>query len=32
MVKRTSKRGPNAGSQFWGCSLFPKCRGTLAAN
>ncbi|WP_043319504.1 nuclease-related domain-containing protein [Microbulbifer sp. HZ11] len=32
MVKRTSKRGPNAGSQFWGCSSFPKCRGTLAAN
>ncbi|WP_407665233.1 hypothetical protein [Microbulbifer elongatus] len=26
------KRGPNAGSQFWGCSSFPKWRGTLAAN
>lgn len=28
MVKRTTKRGPKAGSQFWGCSSFPKCRGS----
>lgn len=26
MVLRTSKKGPNAGNQFWGCSAFPKCR------
>ena len=28
MVKRTAKKGPNPGSQFWGCSRFPGCRGT----
>lgn len=28
MVLRTAKKGPNAGSKFWGCSTFPKCRGT----
>ncbi|ROH86288.1 hypothetical protein ED236_07580 [Pseudomethylobacillus aquaticus] len=26
MVLRTSKKGSNAGKQFWGCSGFPKCR------
>jgi len=26
MVLRTSKQGPNAGNEFWGCSAFPKCR------
>ncbi|OIO71738.1 MAG: nuclease [Zetaproteobacteria bacterium CG_4_9_14_3_um_filter_49_83] len=26
MVLRTSLKGPHAGSQFWGCSTFPKCR------
>jgi hypothetical protein len=26
MVKRTAKRGANAGNQFWGCSSYPKCR------
>lgn len=26
MVLRTSKRGKNAGSQFWGCSGYPQCR------
>jgi len=26
MVLRTSKKGPQAGNQFWGCSTFPKCR------
>lgn len=28
LVLRTSKKGANAGSQFWGCSSFPKCRYT----
>jgi hypothetical protein len=28
MVLRTAKTGANAGSQFWGCSQFPGCRGT----
>ncbi|RAU17063.1 nuclease [Nitrincola tibetensis] len=27
MVIRETKRGANAGQQFWGCSTFPKCRG-----
>jgi len=25
MVLRTTKRGKNAGDQFWGCSSFPAC-------
>lgn len=28
MALRTAKKGPNAGEKFWGCSAFPKCRGT----
>lgn len=28
MVRRTAKKGPNAGSQFLGCERFPKCRAT----
>lgn len=28
MVRRTAKKGINAGSQFWGCSQYPACRGT----
>ena len=28
MVLRTAQKGPNPGQQFWGCSRFPKCRGT----
>lgn len=28
MQLRTARRGPNTGSRFWGCSRFPKCRGT----
>ena len=28
MIKRTAKKGPNPGSQFWGCSRYPGCRGT----
>ena len=27
MVKRTARNGSNAGSEFWGCSTFPKCCG-----
>lgn len=27
MVRRTAKRGANAGGQFWGCSNYPGCRG-----
>jgi restriction system protein len=29
MVKRTARRGARAGQQFWGCSRFPRCRGTI---
>ncbi len=29
MVARVAKQGPNAGSSFWGCGRYPKCRGTL---
>lgn len=28
MVLRTARKGANAGSQFWGCSRYPACRGT----
>jgi len=28
MILRTAKKGDNAGSQFWGCSTFPKCNAT----
>lgn len=28
MVRRTAKSGAHAGSQFWGCTQFPVCRGT----
>jgi restriction system protein len=28
MVLRTAKKGSNAGEKFWGCSTYPKCRGT----
>lgn len=28
MVRRTARRGPNSGNEFWGCSGFPKCIGT----
>lgn len=27
MVRRTAKKGVNAGNQFWGCSRYPTCRG-----
>ena len=28
MVLRTAKRGTNAGSEFWGCTKYPACKGT----
>lgn len=28
MVRRIAKRGRNRGGSFWGCSRFPRCRGT----
>ncbi len=28
MVRRTARKGPRAGRQFWGCSRYPTCRGT----
>jgi len=28
MVRRTAKRGANAGNEFWGCTGYPACRGT----
>jgi len=29
MVKRKATKGKNEGSEFWGCSTFPKCRGII---
>lgn len=29
MIKRIATKGKNIGNEFWGCSTFPKCRGTL---
>lgn len=29
-VKRLAKKGALAGKEFWGCSRFPSCRGTVA--
>ena len=31
MVLRTSRKGLNPGSKFWGCSAYPGCRFTLPA-
>ena len=28
MVRRTARRGTNAGSEFWGCTGYPACRDT----
>jgi len=28
MVLRSAKKGSNAGKKFWGCSTFPRCKGT----
>lgn len=30
MVRRIAKRGARAGSEFWGCTNYPACRGTRA--
>jgi len=30
MVIRTARRGKNAGNSFWGCSRYPRCKGTRA--
>lgn len=32
MIKRTAKKGKNAGNTFWGCSQFPNCRGVVSNN
>ena len=29
MVRRTARRGANAGAEFWGCSEFPRCRSVV---
>jgi four helix bundle suffix protein len=29
MVLRTAKSGKNEGRQFWGCSAYPECKGTV---
>lgn len=29
MVLRTARAGKNAGKQFWGCSAYPECKGTV---
>ena len=29
MVRRTARKGPHQGQQFWGCPRFPKCRATI---
>src|SRR5438270_6384535 len=31
MVRRTARRGQNAGSEFWGCAGYPACKGIRAA-
>ena len=28
MVLRTARKGPHAGSRFWGCAAYPNCKGT----
>lgn len=28
MILRTARKGQNVGSQFWGCSTYPACKGT----
>jgi len=29
MVLRIAQSGPEAGSKFWGCPNYPKCRATI---
>jgi restriction system protein len=31
MIQQVARRGANAGKSFWGCSNYPKCRGTRDA-
>jgi len=31
MVRRVARQGTNAGKPFWGCTTYPACRGTCAA-
>ena len=31
MALRTAKGGKNPGSQFWGCTAYPECKGTAPA-
>ena len=30
LILRTAKKGPNTGSQFYGCSNYPKCKYTVS--
>ena len=32
MVMRSAKKGSTAGNAFWGCSNYPRCKGTRAAD
>lgn len=32
MAMRMAQRGANAGNRFWGCTSYPKCRGTRTAS
>jgi len=32
MVRRVAKQGANQGRAFFGCSTYPKCRGTVPAD
>lgn len=29
MTRRVARQGSNAGKDFWGCTTYPKCRGTV---
>ena len=32
MIKRVAKKGINAGKEFWSCSGYPACNGTMRIN
>ena len=32
MVQRTARTGTKSGQQFWGCSAYPDCKGTLPSD
>ncbi|MGE0333151.1 MAG: restriction endonuclease [Ramlibacter sp.] len=32
MIQRTARKGTDAGKTFWGCSIYPRCNGTRAAD